>query len=77
MMEVSGSLHEGTFAEVGHACRAMRIPIHGYQPVSDVEFRRAGLGLGWHPDHMGILSGLLATVAAGRAAAVTEDVAKG
>jgi uncharacterized protein YbjT (DUF2867 family) len=65
-----------TFAAVANACRDSVIPVEAYQPVSEEEFRRAALELGWHPDYVHTLSGLFATIATGHAAPVLPDTAK-
>ncbi|TDD32717.1 epimerase [Actinomadura sp. KC06] len=64
-----------TFAEVADACRNSPVPVTGYEPVSEAEFRRAALDLEWHPDYVDSISGLFATIAAGYAAPVLPDAA--
>lgn len=65
-----------TFADFATACRDSTIPIEQYQPVSEEEFRRAALDLGWHPDYVNTLSSLFATIDAGHAAPVLPDTAE-
>ncbi|WGP06203.1 NAD(P)H-binding protein [Bacillus subtilis] len=65
-----------TFNDVAAACRDSTIPVEAYQPVSEEEFRRAALDLGWHPDYVNTLSSLFATIAAGHAAPVLLDAAE-
>lgn len=63
-----------TFAEVVKSCQHTRVPVLGYESIPDTDFRRATLGLGWHPDYVETRSGLFATIAAGYASPVTDDV---
>ncbi|ANI90866.1 NAD(P)H-binding protein [Dietzia timorensis] len=65
-----------TFNQVAEACRDSPVPVAAYEPVSEADFRRAVLNLGWHPDYVNTLSGLFATIAAGRAAPVLPDAAE-
>jgi len=65
-----------TFAQVASVCQGGAVPIHCYEAVSDAECRKAALALGWRPDYVDVLSGLFATIAAGYAADVTDDVAQ-
>ncbi|GAA1562193.1 NAD(P)H-binding protein [Brevibacterium picturae] len=65
-----------TFADVAATCRDSTIPVVGYQPVSEEDFRRAALDLGWHPDYVNTLTSLFATIAAGHAAPVLPDTAE-
>ncbi|UFU01939.1 NAD(P)H-binding protein [Ruania suaedae] len=65
-----------TFADVATACRDSAVPVSAYRAVSDHEFRRAALGLGWHRDYVDTLSGLFAAIAAGYAAPVLRDTAE-
>lgn len=64
-----------TFAEVADVCRNSPVPVTSYEPVTEADFRRAALDLGWHPDYVDAISGLFATIAAGHAAPVLPDVA--
>lgn len=63
-----------TFAQFVSACRDATIPIREYRSISEAEFREDALTLGWHTDYVDILSGLFASIAAGYAAEVTDDV---
>ena len=65
-----------TFTDLAAACRDSTIPIEQYQPVSEEEFRRAALDLGWHPDYVNTLTSLFATIDAGHAAPVLPDTAE-
>ncbi|QNG19340.1 NAD(P)H-binding protein [Rhodococcus triatomae] len=65
-----------TFSEVAEACRDSPMPVNAYEPVSEKDFRRAALGLGWHPDYVDTVSGLFAVIAAGHAAPVLPDTAE-
>lgn len=65
-----------TFTDLATACRDSLVPVETYQLVSEEEFRRAALDLGWHPDYVNTLSGLFATIAAGHAAPVLPDTAE-
>lgn len=67
-----------TFNQVAEACRdsPVSVSVEAYDVVSQANFRRAALRLGWHPDYVHALSGLFATIAAGHAAPVLPDTAE-
>lgn len=65
-----------TFNQVAEACRDSPVSVASYEPVSEADFRRAVLDLGWHIDYVDTLSGLFATIAAGHAAPVLPDAAE-
>lgn len=64
-----------TLAEVAGACLGSPVPVNAYEPVSEADFRRTALGLGWHPEYVATVSGLFAAIAAGHAAPVLPDAA--
>lgn len=63
-----------TFAEIARASAASGGLIHAYESVTDSEFRSTVVGLGWDEMYVEVLSGLMATIAAGHASAPTSDV---
>jgi uncharacterized protein YbjT (DUF2867 family) len=63
-----------TFTEVAGRCARAALPIRGYEPVDDEEFRQVAASLGWDGEYTDTVSGLFAAIASGAAAEVIGDL---
>lgn len=52
-----------TLEHVAEACGETPVPVQAYEPISELDFRRTILDLGWHPDYTDTVTSLLATIA--------------
>lgn len=64
-----------TFFDVAATCRDSLVPVNAYEPISENDFHRMALSMGWHRDYVDTITSLCATIAAGHAAPVLPDTA--
>ncbi|NDL58304.1 NAD(P)H-binding protein [Phytoactinopolyspora mesophila] len=63
-----------TFADVASLASAEGLPVTAYEHVPVAQFRHAVLDLGWEPSYVDTMCQLFATIAAGHAAHISQDV---